>query len=283
MLLTGYWKSVMKQIVYGLLVMLVAIGISSCSAPEKLGVGEQRVFRITHADSTGRMFSEIWPGPRLESFGVLEISSEYFDRAMHTSDSRFSTVRFSRLLEKFQLKRGEDAVLLNCFDDYQGILSLHDINRYDLRLATNIKLTSYRPDWLNPLLIIVPNGKQAPFQERFLTANIRELKFVRLNDYYAPLQKIAGHSPEAREGLEVFKNNCLFCHSLKGRGGNKGVRLLEAYNFSNESDRRRMLIDFKNSHHKDNSEKQDIEQFVTEEKLERVIDFLKKFEKQVEG
>jgi hypothetical protein len=44
-----------------------------------------------------------------------------------------------------------------------------------------------------------------------------------------------------------------------------------------------MLIDFKNSHHKDNSEKQDIEQFVTEEKLERVIDFLKKFEKQVEG
>ena len=280
MLLTGYWKSVMKQIVYGLLVMLVAIGISSCSAPEKLGVGEQRVFRITHADSTGRMFSEIWTGPRLESFGVLEISSEYFDRAMHTSDSRFSTVRFSRLLEKFQLKRGEDAVLLNCFDDYQGILSLDDVYRYDLRLATKIMLASgsSKPDWLNPLLILVPDGQKPPFQERFMTANIREFKLVRLNDYYAPLEKIAGSSTKAQEGLEVFKNNCLFCHSLKGRGGNKGARLLEEYDFSYKSDQIQMRRDFRDFHNKNNPDKQDVEQFVTQKKLGRVIDFLKNFD-----
>jgi cytochrome c2 len=140
---------------------------------------------------------------------------------------------------------------------------------------------SFKPDWLNPLLILVPDGKHPPFQERFLTANIRELKFVRLNDYYAPLERIAGSSVEAREGLEVFKNNCLFCHSLKGRGGNKGVRLLEVYGFSNDGDRKKFLTDFKKFHHKDNADKQDIEQFVNQEKLERIIDYLKNFGDQV--
>ena len=276
----------MKQIIYQFLVILVGIWVSGCSIPEKVEVGEQRVFRITHADSSGRMFSEIWTGHKLEFFdslGAREISSKYFDRAMHMQGTRFMAISFSRLLKEYQLKRGEDAVLLNCFDDYQGILSLNDIHRYDLRLATKIKLAflSFKPDWLNPLLILVPDGKHPPFQERFLTANIRELKFVRLNDYYAPLERIAGSSVEAREGLEVFKNNCLFCHSLKGRGGNKGVRLLEVYRFSNDGDRKKFLTDFKKFHHKDNADKQDIEQFVNQEKLERIIDYLKNFGDQV--
>lgn len=268
--------SPMKQIFYGFLVMVTGIWVSACSAPEKPDMGEQKIFRITHADSVGRMVSEIWAAPKLESLGSQEISSEYFDHAMHMSNSRFSATSFSRLVKGFALKRGEDAVLLNCFDDYQGILSLNDIYRYDLRLATKIRLmsASSRPDWLNPLLILVPDGKRPPFQERFMTANIRELKFVRLNDYYAPLEKIAGNSPQAREGLEVFKNNCLFCHSLKGRGGNKGVRLLQEYAFANDSDRKRFLADFKSFHHKDNVDKQDVEQFVTEEKLERIADYL---------
>ncbi len=253
--------------------LLTGIWVSACSAPEKPELGEQRIFRITHADSAGQMVSEIWTAPKLESLGSREISSEYFDRAMHMSDSRFSAISFSRLVKGFALKRGEDAVLLNCFDDYQGILSLDDVYRYDLRLATKIK-TSSRPDWLNPLLILVPDGKRPPFQERFMTANIRELKFVRLNDYYAPLEKIAGDSPQVREGLEVFKNNCLFCHSLKGRGGNKGVRLLQEYTFAIDSDRKRFLADFPKFHHKDNADKQDVEQFVTEGKLERIVDYL---------
>ena len=235
---------------------------------------------ITHADSAGRMFSEIWTTPKLETLGMRQISSEYFDRATHMSDSRFSVISFSKLLTEFALKRDEDAVLLNCFDDYQGILSLDDVYRYDLRLATKIILASgsSKPDWLNPLLILVPDGQQPPFQERFMTANIRELKLVRLNDYYAPLEKIAGSSPKAQEGLEVFKNNCLFCHSLKGRGGNKGTRLLEAYDFSYKSDQIRMLRDFRGFHNKDNQDKQDVEQFITQKKLERVVDFLKSFD-----
>ena len=269
----------MKQIFCGFMTLLLAFGISACSAPKKAEVEKQRIFRITHADSAGRMFSEIWTALKLDSLGMREISSEYFDRAMHMSDSRFSTISFSRLLTEFKLKRGEDAVLLNCFDDYQGILSLDDVYKYDLRLATKIKLASgsAKPDWLNPLLILVPDGQQPPFQERFMTANIRELKFVQLNDYYAPLEKIAGTSPKAQEGLEVFKNNCLFCHSLKGRGGNKGVRLLEAYDFSYKSDQIRMLGDFKDFHNKDNLDKQDVEQFITQKKLERVVGFLKNF------
>lgn len=276
----------MKQIFYRVLVLLAGVCISACSAPEKPGVGEQRVFRITHADSSGQMFSEIWTGHKLDSLdfldslGAQQISSEYFDKAMHMSDSRFSAVSFSQLLQQFKLKRGEDAVLLNCFDDYQGILSLDDVYRYDLRLAIKIMLASgsSKPDWLNPLLILVPDGQQPPFQERFMTANIRELKLVRLNDYYAPLEKIAGSSTKAQEGLEVFKNNCLFCHSLKGRGGNKGARLLEAYDFSYKSDQIRMLGDFRGFHNKDNQDKQDVEQFITQKKLERVVDFLKSFD-----
>jgi hypothetical protein len=269
----------MKQIFYGFLTLLTGLWISACSTAEKPDVGEQRVFRITHADSSGRMLSEIWTGHKLESLDSLQvrgISSEYFDKAMHTQDSRFMAISFSRLLQEFKLKRGEDAVLLNCFDDYQGILSLNDIHRYDLRLATRIKLAalSSKPDWLNPLLVLVPDGKHPPFQERFLTANIRELKFVRLNDYYAPLKKNTESSSKSQEGLEVFKNNCLFCHSLKGVGGNKGVLLIEAYGFSNDAKRKKFLMDFKNFHHKDNADKQDVEQFVTDEKLQRIMDYL---------
>jgi hypothetical protein len=260
--------------------LLVVFGFSACSAPKKAEVGQQRVFRITHADSAGRMMSEIWTVPKLETLGIQKISSKYFDRATHMSDSRFSAITFSKLLTEFVLKRGEDAVLLNCFDDYQGILSLDDVYRYDLRLATKIMLAfgSFKPDWLNPLLILVPDGQQPPFQERFMTANIRELKLVRLNEYYAPLEKIAGSLPKAQEGLEVFKNNCLFCHSLKDRGGNKGGRLLEAYDFSYKSDQIRMLGDFMDFHNKDNQDKQDVDQFITKKKLERVVDFLKNFD-----
>ena len=268
----------MKQIIR--MSLLVIIWFSGCSAPEKMGVGKQRIFKFTHADSLGRMVSEVWTAPELGSLGMREISSEYFDRAMHMEGSRFSTISFARLLKEFSLKGGEDVVLLNCIDDYQGILSLDDINRYDIRLATKIKLApeSTKPDWLNSLLIIVPHGQRPPFQERFMTANIRELKFLRLNDYYAPLEKIAGTSKKAQEGLEVFKNNCLFCHSLKGRGGNKGIRLLEVYDFSYKSEQMRMLGDFRGFHNKDNPDKQDVEQFVTQEELNYVMGYLKKFD-----
>ena len=250
--------------------------LTACSANDKLRMGKQRTFIITHSDSAGKMISETWTKEKLEDLGMKTIPNEYFDRAMHWSESRFSAINFSLLLKRFTLKRGQDAVLLNCFDDYQGILSLDDIYRYDLRLATKITLTpkKFKPDWLHPLLLLVPDGKRPPFQERFMTANIRELKFVRLKDYYSPLEKTAGSSSAAQEGIEVFKNNCLFCHSLKGRGGNKGKRLVEAYDFLAKKDRNKFVTDFNKFHHKNNTDKQDLEQFITQEKLERIISYL---------
>jgi cytochrome c2 len=250
--------------------------LTACSTLDKPRIEKQRTFSITHANSASQMVSESWTKEKLEALGMEAISNEYFDRAMHWSGSRFSAINFPQLLNLFTLKRGEDAVLLNCFDDYQGILSFDDIYRYDLRLATKIMLTpkNSKPDWLNPLLILVPDGNRPPFQERFMTANIRELKFVRLNDYYAPLEKSAGSSSAAQEGVTVFKNNCLFCHSLKGRGGNKGKRLVGAYDFLAETGRNKFVIDFKKFHHKNNADKQDLEQFITQEKLERIIDYL---------
>jgi hypothetical protein len=206
--------------------------------------------------------------------GVQTISSSYFDRAMKYDDAELKVVSLLKIISQFELKSGEDAILLNCFDDYQGILPISDALKYDLQLATKIELGSSKPGWLNPLLVVVPDGKEPPFVERFLTANIRELKFVRLSDYYGPLRKPAKDSKEASEGFEVYKNNCLFCHSLKGRGGNKGVRLLQVYELSKEIDQKKLLNDFKSFHHKDNADKQNVEQFVTRDQLQRVMDFL---------
>jgi len=268
--------NIMKCIFCRFIILLTIFWLTACSTLDKPRLEKQRTFRITYADSAGQMISETWTKEKLEALGIKTISNEYFDRAMHWSESRFSAISFSLLLKRFTLKRGQDAVLLNCFDDYQGILSLDDIYRYDLRLATKITLTpkKFKPDWLHPLLILVPDGKRPPFQERFMTANIRELKFVRLKDYYSPLEKTAGSSSAAQEGIEVFKNNCLFCHSLKGRGGNKGKRLVEAYDFLAKKDRNKFVTDFNKFHHKNNTDKQDLEQFITQEKLERIISYL---------
>ena len=97
---------------------------------------------------------------------------------------------------------------------------------------------------------------------------------MRSSDYFGPLKNIARVSKEASQGFEVYKNNCLFCHSLKGLGGNKGVRLLQMYELANEKDQKKLIKDFKSSHHKGNVDKQDIEQFVTSDQLQRIMDFL---------
>jgi cytochrome c1 len=170
-----------------------------------------------------------------------------------------------------------DAVLLDCHDDYQVIISIYYILKYDLRLALEMKLavSEQRPSWLNPMMVIVPDSKEAPHQERFMTANIRELRFVRLSEYYAPLDKVALKSMHAHRGGQVFKDNCLFCHSLKGIGGNKGTDLLRAYDFSKGADGPQFKKDFAAFHYKDNADKQDMEQFVDTDTLRRIVVFLR--------
>ena len=245
------------------------------------------------ADDKGRVYQIIgpaitakppspsrWTLEKLEArVGTKEISSLYFDKALDYEGSKFRVISFAGLVRLFDPKGQSDAVLLECFDDYQGILSIADIERYDIQLATRIKIRPEfnKPDWLNPLLVIVPDEKKAPFQERYLTANIRELRFTSLKEYYAPLRKAGGVSA----GYSAFKDNCLFCHSLMGIGGNKGVRLLESYNFSQIKEKNRFKIDFVTFHNEINSNKQNVLQFVTEPQFNAIVDFLRKVNESV--
>jgi len=255
--------------------ILILLILSSCSGgPGAKGHGEAgRVYNIIGlANASG----EGWSAEQLESLGAEEIASAYFDQGLSYQGSRFRTVSLAKLIRRFDPEGESDAVLLNCFDDYQGLLSLEDIRRYDLRLATRIQIRPQfvPPDWLNPLLVIVPDGSAAPFQERFLTANIRELRLTRLDAYYAPLNRIGESSPQAGEGLSAFKNNCLFCHSLMGVGGHKGISLLDSYAFSRAEGKKRFEKDFTAFHHKDNPDKQNVEQFVSEAQLQAIGHFL---------
>jgi hypothetical protein len=238
---------------------------------------EERVYKII-GPGIKEMENEpvVWSRGQLESLGTEEVSSAYFDKALGYKDSKFHVVSLSKLVTHFDPEGLGDAVLLNCFDDYQGILSVEDIKRYNIHLATRIEVRSEfnKPDWLNPLLIIVPDEKKAPFQERYLTANIRELRFAKLEDYYAPLLKVAGPPPQT--GFSAFKDNCLSCHSLMGVGGNKGVQLMERYDFSHADGKERFRKDFSAFHHKDNPDKQNVEQFVSETQVEAITLFLRR-------
>ena len=209
------------------------------------------------------------------------IPSIYFDRAMHYEGSQFRAVGLTELVRRFHPEDNWNAVLLNCHDDYQGIISIDDILEYDLRLALEMKLAPNvdRPGWLNPMLVIVPNSKEAPRQERFLTANIRELRFVRLSDYYAPLDNVVLKSMHADWGGQAFKDNCLFCHSLKGVGGSKGTDLLKAYNFAKEAGGGpQFKKDFYAFHNKDNADKQNMEQFINPDTLRKLVVFLREIQ-----
>ncbi|MFQ5483085.1 MAG: hypothetical protein ACE5ER_10040, partial [Nitrospinaceae bacterium] len=126
---------------------------------------------IIHWPEAGRKLT-LTPA-QLEALGVETIGSAYFDRAMGYSGAAFRAVSLATLLQRFDSGRA-DAVLLDCFDDYQGLVPLRDVRRYQLMLATRITLPpgAVAPSWLRPLLIVVPDGADAPLQERFLTAAI---------------------------------------------------------------------------------------------------------------
>jgi mono/diheme cytochrome c family protein len=228
--------------------------------------------------SEGRVHPQV-----LEHLHSEWIPSRYFDRGMHTEESQFRAVALSELVQRFHPEERWDAVLLSCHDDYQGVISIDDIWKYDLRLALELKLAEnvQRPSWLNPMVVIVPDSKEAPHQERFMTANIRSLQFVRLTDYYAPLDDVALKSFNAHLGLQTFKDNCLFCHSLNGVGGNKGAALLEVYDFSIKGETPRFKKDFSAFHNKDNADKQDMEQFVRDQVMLDVITFLRELSRRI--
>jgi len=254
------------------LVILTCLALQACSHDDSnLKIGGKAVF-----------FSDTLTYSELETDEINDIKSRYFDTAMDYQGSSFRTISFSKFIDRFNTANRADAVLLNCRDDYQGVLSIEDIKKYDLRLATKIQTNYKKPSWLNPLLIIVPDGVDAPKMERFMTANISEILFVRLADYYAPVTGIAEKFPESKKGSTVFQDNCLFCHSIKNVGGNKGIALLSTYNYGDANDVARFRKDFTAFHNPSNVEKQNVDQYVTLEQLNDIAVFLKAAQKEIE-
>lgn len=263
----------------GMMVLLTLIACVKFDDPQFTSrhLPDQKSFKVSVPDSDSHpKLKTSYTADELEAFGVETIKSSYFDRAMNYKDSRLRVISLSRLVDQFHVGGDVDAILLDCFDDYQGIISLEEVRRYDLRLATAIQLQPEfkAPDWLNPLLIVVPDGNSAPYQERFVAGNIRELQFVRLDDYYAPLKEISRTAPEREAGFQVFKDNCVFCHSLKGIGGNKGAKFILTYSFSQEAERERFKASFEAFHGIDSPIRQYIAQFVDEKMLDEIIRFL---------
>ncbi len=212
-------------------------------------------------------------------FNLLDkkwIPSFYFDQGMKYENSLFEVISLTSLLNKYDLNEEMDAILLLCADDYQGIISFDDIKRYDLQLALRINLSKnkIRPDWLQPLLIVVPNTVKPPLLERFLTANIKELRFVSLTNYYAPIETPNLTSDVSKVGLKTFKDNCVFCHSINSVGGNKGGSLVDKYVLILDRVKQRFTEEFLKKHGIDNEEKQNTKQFLTNNSLDAVLKFL---------
>ena len=215
-------------------------------------------------------------GSIINSLNKKWIFSFYFDRSMKYENSLFEVVSLSSLLSKYNLNEDVNAILLLCADDYQGVISFDDIKRYDLQLAIRMNLSKdqTKPDWLQPLLIVVPNNVKPPLLERFLTANIKELRFVSLTNYYAPVEPKNLTSDISIFGLETFKDNCIFCHSINNVGGNKGGSLIDKYELTLDREKQRFTEAFLKKHGINNDEKQNIKQFLTNNSLDAVLKFL---------
>ena len=262
-------RSAKKIILSSMALILFVFILSSClGAPTLNGNsiyqdGKERI-SITSRDLIFDSLEKKW------------ISSTYFDRGMKYEGSQLEVISFSDLFKKYSPDKNLDAILLNCADDYQGIISINDVKNYDLQLALKIKLPqgSDRPDWLQPLLIVVPNHAKPPFSERFFTANIIELHFVRLADYYAPLESLGLRNAYAQFGLELFKDNCLFCHSIQKVGGNKGTSLLSAFDLMSGDGKNRFKEKFFKMHGRGNITKQNTGQFLTNDQFDALLEFL---------
>ena len=97
---------------------------------------------------------------------------------------------------------------------------------------------------------------------------------MHLNDYYAPLDSEALLGVSGKHGSMLFKNNCIFCHSIYGVGGNKGGFLLEKFNFQLNSEKNRFKDSFVAVHGQDNVIGQNTKQFLVDGDLEFLSIFL---------
>ena len=258
-----------RKIILSLSFLLVVFFLPSC---ESFPVFNDTLLRqagkgsksVTSRDSVFDLLEKKW------------ISSTYFDQGLKYESSRMKVVSLSELLKVYSPDENVDAILLNCADGYQGIISINDVKNYDLQLALIIELPqgTARPYWLQPLLVVVPNHAKPPFSERFFTANITELRFVRLVDYYSSLYSLDLRNAYAQFGLELFKDNCLFCHSINKVGGNKGTSLLSTFDLISDEGINNFKEKFFKMHGRDNSTTQNTGLFLTNDQFDALLEFL---------
>lgn len=258
-----------RKIILSLSLLLVVFFLPSCESflvlndtlLRQAGKGSKSV---TSRDSVFDLLEKKW------------ISSTYFDQGLKYESSRMKVVSLSELLKVYSPDENVDAILLNCADGYQGIISINDVKNYDLQLALIIELPqgTARPYWLQPLLIVVPNHAKPPFSERFFTANITELRFVRLVDYYSSLYSLDLRNAYAQFGLELFKDNCLFCHSINKVGGNKGTSLLSTFDLISDEGINNFKEKFFKMHGRDNNTTQNTGLFLTNDQFDALLEFL---------
>ena len=258
-----------RKIILSLSLLLVVFFLPSCESflvlndtlLRQAGKGSKSV---TSRDSVFELLEKKW------------ISSTYFDQGLKYESSRMKVVSLSELLKVYSPDENVDAILLNCADGYQGIISINDVKNYDLQLALIIELPqgTARPYWLHPLLIVVPNNAKPPFSERFFTANITELRFVRLVDYYSSLYSLDLRNAYAQFGLELFRDNCLFCHSINKVGGNKGTSLLSTFDLISDEGINNFKEKFFKMHGRDNNTTQNTGLFLTNDQFDALLEFL---------
>ena len=258
-----------RKIILSLSLLLVVFFLPSCESfpvlnDTLLGQAGKGSKSITSRDSVFDLLEKKW------------ISSTYFDQGLKYESSRMKVVSLSELLKVYSPDENVDAILLNCADGYQGIISINDVKNYDLQLALIIELPqgTARPYWLQPLLIVVPNHAKPPFSERFFTANITELRFVRLVDYYSSLYSLDLRNAYAQFGLELFKDNCLFCHSINKVGGNKGTSLLSTFDLISYEGINNFKEKFFKMHGRDNNTTQNTGLFLTNDQFDALLEFL---------
>lgn len=211
----------------------------------------------------------------LEEKGKQVIPSSYYDRGMGLKGTRLTVVPFARMLEMFPPPTGMDSILMDGEDDYQAIISLKQATKYNLYWATQIQVSDgeKKPSWMNPLALVVPDSSNPPDVERFLPANIKNLRYVSWDDYYKPITAALKSNRKAQPGFEAFGDDCLYCHSLKGRGGNKGGDLTKKFQFSSKFGQNGFIEAFGIKHY-NKSQYSSVEEFVSTKKAEKIAEFL---------
>jgi hypothetical protein len=212
----------------------------------------------------------------LESKGKQIIRSSYFDRGMGLKETRLTVVPFKRMLEIFPPSNGMDSILMDGEDDYQAIISLDYGKKYNLYWATKIQVSAgeKKPDWMNPLALVVPDSSSPPDVERFLPANIKNLRYVRWEDYYKPITAILKKYPkQGKLGFEAFGDDCLYCHSLRGIGGNKGGDLTKKFQLSSQSGQKGFVQAFGIKHY-NKGQYSSVEEFLRKKKARKIAEFL---------